>query len=380
MNYADKDMTINIKISVVMVCLLSLLAACKGRETDTTHSDGKQLTSSAGLLRISDNDGYYMVRITDPWDTTKILHSYQLVPRGEDVPRVAGSTKVEIPLQRTLVYSAVYTGVIDELGCADAITSVADAMYINNEAVKRGLAEGRITDVGSTMSPVVEKVVASKPDAILASPFQNAGYGAVGQLDIPIIEMADYMETTPLGRAEWIKLIGLLYGRYNEADSIYNGVTRAYHNLTKKVAHTSVRPKVLTETMINGVWNVPGGRSYKARMLQDAGATYPWADDTSAGSLDLDFSRVFDKAADADVWIATSYGYPMTRSTLSADYRPNERIKAFKTGNIYTCDTSVTPLFDEFPFHPERLLNDYVIILHPETAEGMTLHYFHKME
>lgn len=117
---------------------------------------------------------------------------------------------------------------VDELGAADAITAVADAGYINNERVKDGLAKGRITDVGSTMSPVVEKVVAASPDAILASPFQNAGYGAVGQLNIPIIEMADYMETTPLGRAEWIKLIGLLYGRYNVADSIYHEVSRAY--------------------------------------------------------------------------------------------------------------------------------------------------------
>ena len=131
--------------------------------------------------------------------------------------------------------------------------------------------------------------------------------------------------------------------------------------------------------MINGVWNVPGGRSYKVRMLQDAGASYPWSDDMSAGSLDMDFSRVFERASDADYWIATSYGYPMTRATLVADYRPNERFKAFKTGNIYTCDTSVTPLFDEFPFHPERLLNDYVVIFHPEAADGLTLNYFHKI-
>ena len=147
-----------------------------------------------------------------------------------------------------------------------------------------------------------------------------------------------------------------------------------------RVVDVASRPKVLTETLINGVWNVPGGRSYKVRMLQDAGASYPWADDTSAGSLDMDFSRVYDRASDADYWIATSYGYPMTRATLAADYRPNERFKAFQTGNVYTCDTSVTPLFDEFPFHPERLLNDYVVIFHPEAADGLTLNYFHKME
>lgn len=363
----------------VLSCMFLLLAACGDRKDVTADASGTPLTDTAKLLSITDNGGYYIVKITDPWDTAKILHSYQLVPRGEEVPRVVGTTKVEIPLKKSLVYSAVYAGIIDEMGAAKAITAVADAEYINNPYVRKGLAEGRITDVGSTMAPVVEKVVAASPDAILASPFQNAGYGAVGQLDIPIIEMADYMETTPLGRAEWIKLIGLLYGRYNVADSIYNAVSDAYNDMKGRVADVESRPKVLTETMINGVWNVPGGRSYKVRMLQDAGASYPWADDMSAGSLDMDFSRVFERASDADYWIATSYGYPMTRATLVADYRPNERFKAFKTGNIYTCDTSVTPLFDEFPFHPERLLNDYVVIFHPEAADGLTLNYFHKI-
>lgn len=363
----------------VLSCMFLLLAACGDRKDVTADASGTPLTDTAKLLSITDNGGYYIVKITDPWDTAKILHSYQLVPRGEEVPRVVGTTKVEIPLKKSLVYSAVYAGIIDEMGAAKAITAVADAEYINNPYVRKGLAEGRITDVGSTMAPVVEKVVAASPDAILASPFQNAGYGAVGQLDIPIIEMADYMETTPLGRAEWIKLIGLLYGRYNVADSIYNAVSDAYNDMKGRVADVESRPKVLTETMINGVWNVPGGRSYKVRMLQDAGASYPWADDMSAGSLDMDFSRVFERASDADYWIATSYGYPMTRATLVADYRPNERFKAFKTGNIYTCDTSVTPLFDEFPFHPECLLNDYVVIFHPEAADGLTLNYFHKI-
>lgn len=363
----------------VLSCMFLLLTACGDKKDATADVSGTPLTDTAKLLSITDNGGYYIVKITDPWDTAKILHGYQLVPRGEEVPRVVGTTKVEIPLKKSLVYSAVYAGIIDEMGAAKAITAVADAEYINNPYVRKGVADGSITDVGSTMAPVVEKVVAASPDAILASPFQNAGYGAVSQLDVPIIEMADYMETTPLGRAEWIKLIGLLYGQYNVADSIYNAVSDAYNDMKGRVADVESRPKVLTETMINGVWNVPGGRSYKVRMLQDAGASYPWSDDMSAGSLDMDFSRVFERASDADYWIATSYGYPMTRATLVADYRPNERFKAFKTGNIYTCDTSVTPLFDEFPFHPERLLNDYVVIFHPEAADGLTLNYFHKI-
>lgn len=343
-------------------------------------NEGEPMVSTAKLLDIRDLHGSYLVKIRNPWDTARILHTYHLVPRGGDVAPIPGATPVTIPLQKSVVYSSVHTGAVDELGAIGAVKGVADAAYFRLEPITEGLASGKITDIGSSSSPDVEKLVSLHPDAILTSPFKNAGYGPLEQLAVPIVEMADYMEYTPLGRAEWIKFIGLLYGKYQKADSIYRAVVKDYIAIKTTADSAFSRPKVLTETMVAGVWNVPGGASYKARMIADAGGDYPWSDDSSNGSLQLDFSGVFEKASDADIWITTSYAAPLSRATLARDYEPNKRFKAYADNNIYTCDTSVVPLFDEFPFHPERLLRDYVIMLHPELSGDRTLRYFHKAE
>lgn len=366
-----------IYVAVALVCL----GSCGRPSSASAEPDGDGMVTEAALLDIRDLHGSYLVTVRNPWDTTETLHAYHLVPRGgEDIPAVVGATRVTIPLERSIVYSGVHAGAIDELGGTVAVRGVADAQYFTLPAIRRGLAEGRIADVGNSMSPSVEKIVELSPDAILTSPYKNAGYGPLEQLAVPIIEMADYMEQTPLGRAEWIKFIGLLYGQYNRADSIFGSVVRGYNALRHAADSVAVRPKVITETLMSGVWMVPGGRSYKAQMLRDAGADYPWSDDTSSGSLQLDFPSVFERASDADFWITTTYGEPQTLASLQAAYKPNENFKAFRTGGVYNCDTSVKPLFEEFPFHPERLLADYMAIFHPETLPGYTLRYFRKVE
>lgn len=370
----------NILRNFSIIIALAFFASGCSRSAATPQQEGEKLTSEATLLDIRDMGGSYLVTIKNPWDTSAILHSYQLVPRGGDVPPRPGATTVEIPLTRSVVYSGVHGSAINELGATRSIIGVADAAYFTLPAIKAALVTGRIKDIGPSTRPIMERLVALRPDAIITSPYQNAGYGPLEQIDVPIIEMADYMESTPLGRAEWIKLLGLLYGQYNRADSLYHAVSQSYNAIAAKAAALSSHPKVITEQLISGIWAVPGGRSYKAQMLRDAGATYPWSDESSAGSLQLDFSAVFDKAADADFWFVTSYGLPLSRSMLRADYQGNERIKAWRDGNVYTCDTSVVPLFDEFPFHPERLLQDYVSIIHGEEATGLTPRYFHRAD
>ena len=227
------------------------------------------------------------------------------------------------------------------------------------------------------MSPSVESIVALAPDAILLSPFENAGHGALEQTGVPVIECADYLESTPKGRAEWVRFLGLLYGCSEKADSIYKASAGAYDEIAARVAQSAARPVVITEMLTDGYWFVPGGSSYMARLLQDAGADYPWSNNNSVGSLQLDFSTVYAKAADADFWLIRTYGHDMTLDDLRSVYLLNSQFKAFKTGNVFVADTSEAPLFEEFPFHPELLLEEYAMIFHPELAGGR-LRYFHR--
>lgn len=368
-----KHFMINIAAALVLSLVTMALVSCGGGNS-VAVTEGN-IVGEATLLRIVPDGRGELVEVVNPWDTTRLLGRYYLSADGAQGP--AGAVSVRVPLERSAVFGTVHLGAVEELGALDRVAAVADAQYVGSAAVRSALAEGRMADIGQSMSPSLERIMALRPDALLVSPFENTGHGVLDNAGLTIIEMADYMEPTPLGRAEWIRFIGRLYGRAAEADSVYRAVREAYTALARQSAGLSPRPRVITEQLTDGYWFVPGGDSYMARLLADAGADYPWADTRSAGSLQLDFSAVLARGGDADYWIIRTYGEDLTLDALRERYPLNARIKAYSTGGVYSCNTAVSPLFEEFPFHPERLLADYAAIFAGRGDTG--LRYFHRV-
>ena len=372
-----------LSLSLALSATAAILTSCSGAGSSAgAEVSGDTLTAGADLLTLVDCGSYVVADIKNPWDSTRLLQRYVLVPDSAGNPEgLPAGTVVRTPLRNSLVYSGVHAGAIRDLGAIDAVRGVADAGYFTVAEVKAGLKSGAVMDVGSSMSPDIERVTVLGPDAILASPYQNSSYGLIERLGIPIIECADYMESTPLGRAEWIKLIGELYGCRHEADSIYKEVSAEYSRLATRAASASSHPKVITERLTNGVWFVPGGRSYMSSIITDAGGVNPWADTPDAGSIQLDFASVFDKAHDADIWLIRNYGPELTLSELKSSYDLNSRIKAFENGDVYVADTSTSTLFDDFPFHPEKLLREYILLfLGPDYAGTDKTQYYQRIE
>ncbi len=363
------------RIFAPIALLIALMAASCGGKSGEVKTDAPELypdiTRHAELLSIRDlGRGAMLVDVANPWDTTALLGSYLLLSgdeRPDSVPPRTRLAELRVPLERTAVFSAIHAGAVEELGAAARVAAVADAEYFKG-AIASMVARGSVADLGSSLSPSMEKVAMVKPDAFLLYPMQNAGHGAIENSGVPIVEMADYMESTPLGRAEWIRLLGLLYGRAAVADSIFAGVEADYEALVAKTSRLENRPKVLTEMLTSGYWFVPGGRSYMARLIKDAGGEYPWEADKSSGSLQLDFSAVYARAADADIWLIKTFGTDITRADLREAYPLNSQFKAFKRGGVYSADTKVSPLYEEFPFHPERLLKEYASIFSGDTT------------
>lgn len=372
------------KTIAVLFLLLALLfpllrLSCSGTEEKVAAETPElfpDITTRAGLLSMRElGNGAVLVDVANPWDTATLLASYLLLDgekRPDSVPPRQRLAELRVPLERSAVFSAIHAGAIEELGETGRVAAVADAEYFKG-AFARGIADGSIADLGSSLSPSMEKITLASPDAFLMYPMQNAGHGALENSGIPIIEMADYMETTPLGRAEWIRLLGRLYGRAAEADSIFKSVESKYNALAAKASKLEKRPKVLTEMLTSGYWFVPGGNSYMARLITDAGGEYPWAGDKSTGSLQLDFSAVYARAADADIWLIKTYGSDLTLAGLREVYPLNSQIKAFKKGGVYFADTQKVTLYEEFPFHPELLLEEYAAIFSGNTDN---LRYF----
>ena len=351
---------------ILVLMVVSLLCSCfRGGKSGVTLDVQDSVITSAKLLSMQRTADYTLVTVADPWKGG-VLHRYVLVPDGASLPAdLPDGTLVRTPIKNALVYSSVHTSLMRELGALDALRGVVDKQYFNDSDIAAGVADGRIADCGNSMNPTVERVIDMQPDAILLSPYQDASYGQIAKLDIPIIECADYLEYDPLGRAEWVKFYGELLGKRDEADSLYQAVVSAYQDMKDKAAAAQTHPSVVTEMVINGIWNVPGGQSYMARILHDAGGRYPWADDPNTGSLALDFNQVLAVAQDVDYWFIKWTNINSLKD-LQGAYDLNKEMAAFQNKHVYVCDTDKSRFFDRIPFHPEVLLREFAAILHPE--------------
>ena len=370
-------------LSAHIVTIVLLLSACGGGGKTSSAFEGKVLPLKyAENLTLIQSEGYTEARLRNPWDTTSILRTYILVDKDKEVPNhLPEGTLVRTPLSKALVYTATHCNLIHELGAIKSIGGICEIQYIKVPEIVEGCANGTIVNAGEGTNPDIEKIIDLHPDALLLSPYENSGgHGQVEKLKIPIIECADYMETSALGSAEWIRFYGLLFGREALADSIFAEVEKNYNDLKVLATAQQARPRLMCEVKSGSAWYVSGGRSTTGKLYADAGADYIFASYPNAGGVPLSFETVFDKAQDADVWLM-KYNHPKdkTYQSLQEDYAPYANFKAFKDKNIYHCNTAYRPYYEDFPFHPDRVLKDLIKIFHPSLLPEHELKYFSKL-
>lgn len=420
---------------------LLVLTACQGGKTTAGEAEegdtlkmkyAKLLTivkhgekGTASLDEDAENAEYQYaeVNVANPWKAGTLLHRYILIPKGkegdETVTRLAlqrtsgmGCTTdtVRTPVARSAVFIAPHCQLMYELGCQQAIRGVCDLNYINIPDVRKraasagnASAQNSIVDCGSSMAPDIERIIALKPEAILVSPFENSGgYGKLDKLHIPIIEAADYMESSPLGRAEWMKFYGMLFGKDKNisttaagkaseaavgkaseatagkaseatlpascelrADSLFAQIEKEYLKLKAEAGKLPKGLSILTERKMGNVWYVPGGQSTIGILLKDANARYIFSDDQHSGSLPMSPEQILAKGSQVDVWAFKYFGgAPLSQVQLLQEYDGYKALAAFSRGNIYQVDTSTVPYFELTSFHPELLLREFIILAH----------------
>lgn len=390
-----------------------LMAACQGGKTaaaDVEAGDTLEMKYAKLLTIVKHGDGeeasdeaegidyqYAEATIANPWKAGTMLHRYILIPKGEEGDKTVAmlakrrstgarctTDTVRTPVESNLVFTAPHCQLLTELGCQNAITGVCDKDYINIPDIKsRAQADAKVAhpimDCGSSMQPDIERIIALHPEALLISPFENSGgYGKLDKLRIPVIETADYMETSPLGRAEWIKLYGLLLGS-SKADSLFSAIEKEYLQLKAEAAKLPLGLSILTERKTGNVWYVPGGKSTMGILLRDAHARYIFADDTHSGSLSMSPEQIIAKGNQVDVWAFKYFGgNALTKQDLLAEYQGYQALKAFQTGTVYETDTSCEPYFELTSFHPEILLREFIILSHPEAGDKFGKLRFYK--
>ena len=370
-------------LSAYIVTLVLLLSACGGGSKTSSAFDGEIIPLKyAENLTLIKGEGYTEARLRNPWDTTALLRTYILVDKDSEMPKhLPEGTLVRTPLSKALVYTATHCNLIHELGTVKSIGGICELQYIKVPEIIEGCQNGTIVNAGEGTNPDMEKIIDLHPYALLLSPYENCGgHGQVEKLKTPIIECADYMETSALGSAEWIRFYGLLFGRETLADSIFAEVEKNYNELKALATSQPVKPRLVCELKSGSAWYVSGGRSTTGKLYADAGADYVFASYPNPGGVPLSFETVFDKAQDADVWLM-KYNHPTdkTYKSLREDYAPYANFKAFKEKNIYHCNTAHKKYYEDFPFHPDKVLKDLIKIFHPSLLPEYELKYFSKL-
>jgi len=366
---------------IQLLIIAVLLTACGGaKKKASQQAEGDAVAFKyATHISIEKFDGYTVATIKNPWKEGMVLHRYVMIPADQEVPNhIPSGTIVRTPLKRAVMFTTMHCAMLMEFGKQSCISGVADLKYIKIPWIQEQVAKGRITDVGDGMSPVIEKIIDEHPDALFLSPFENSGgYGKLEEINIPIIECADYMEASPLARAEWLRFYGMLFGCEERADMLFQSVDNSYQQLKALAAKAKTKPSVLVDKVTGSVWYVPGGKSTIGQMIKDANGQYAWADDEHSGSISLPFETVLERAGDADVWLFRySSDHDITYDELLSEHHGYNQINAFKQQTAYGCNVENSLFYEESPFHPERLLGDFIHILHPELEIMYSMRYF----
>ncbi|MCK5856660.1 MAG: ABC transporter substrate-binding protein [Bacteroidales bacterium] len=382
----------------ISLSLLLLLSSCnsdmKSKKEVTTHN--AESVSKANVFEVSidyaegflveNHDNYKRLTVFNPWDSSAKLGVYILVntEHANDVKLKVDEMLIRLPLNRVAIMSSSNIGYFDLLQKMNLIKAVGDENRLYNKYLRERIAESKVKVLGNSVAINKEELIVCNCDA-----FIQTAYDATSSQDmllikagVPLVYNIDWMEKTPLARAEWIKFIGLLSNENEMADSIFNSIVNNYSNLKDLADSMEYKPDVLIGALYKDVWYMPGGQSFKARMVADAGTNYHWADDFANGSLALSFETVLEQQIDAPIWIEVPF--KTKEDLLSSDLR-YAYLDAFKIGTMYhhMKRTNITGGNDYWEMglcRPDELLSDLIRIVHPENMPDGELKYYERVK
>ncbi len=330
---------------------------------------------------------YKVITVREPFPGAAGEVSYLLVQCGTPVPAgYDGVPVIEVPVRNIVAMSTTYLPFLEDLSLLDRLAGVDAFTYINSEAVNDLAAAGKLAEVGSGAEVNVETVLDLDPDLVMTYASGSSDYDAHPKLEevgVPVVLNADYLDADPLARTEWVKFIAAFFNAEGAADAWFEKTVAEYEALTALTASLEVRPTVLVNTPYEGTWYLPGGQSFFARFLEDAGGDYLWAEDASTSSLFLDFEAVYDQAAAADFWVNIGF-YGTLADLQGADARFTE-FQAFQEGAVYNNDARQNAaggfdFYESGVARPQVILADLIKIFHPNLLPDHELVYYRQME
>jgi len=362
-----------------------LLAGCGKDKPVAVVQKSRNLMEAASGLELYDYDGYSVVRVLEPWPGAKRSYTYVLRQKNGKVPDSLRSyTTVDVPIRSIVATSTTHIPSLEMLHVENMLVGFPNTRYISSERTRARIESGKVKELGGNRDLDTEAVIDLHPDVVMGNGIDdhNPGYDNLMRAGIPVLLNGDWNEKTPLGRAEWIKLFGVLFGKEAEAQRLFRQIRSDYNAIRQTAMAAKHRPTVLVGAMYEDVWNLPQGNSWGALFIADAGGDYLWKDASGTGSLQLPFERVFERGQNADFWIGPGQFASFAElDAASAHYR---EFRSYKERNIFSFSsrkgkTGGILYYELASNRPDLVLKDLVSILHPELMPGYQPVFFDRL-
>ena len=368
----------------IFLIAIYIFSGCGNTEKQVSIKTGGNTAANGFAIEKQDElAGWTKLTVFNPWEKAKnVSVEYYLADRNTWVPeQLSGKRIIRTPVQRVICLSTTHLAYIEKLGESDKVAGISGSQYISNPEIRRRMEQGAVPDVGYGQNLNYELIVSLKPELVMVYGIGSevTGYSQkLEELGIPVVMVGEYLEETPLGKAGWIKFFGAFFEKEDVADAYFNYIESEYNRLRMLVKNESNKPKVLVGSPYKDAWWVPGGSSYLANLIADAGGDYLGRKNPSHESYVISFENALAWGSNADVWINMS-NMSSKKELLGADQRFGN-FQVFKKGKMYNNIKRLSShggndFWESGTVNPHLVLRDLIKIFHPGLIDEELIYY-----
>lgn len=384
--FAKKNLMTRFFQIIVSLLVVFTFTQCKKQNDIQKVIIPKNEVQYAKGFSIINYDGYSVLKVINPWPKADKTYTYILKEKDGIVPdSLKKNPIINVPIKSIVVTSTTHIPSLEMLGVEKSLVGFPNLKYISSEKVRALIDAKKVKELGTNQSLNTEVLIDLQPDVVIGYGLDNSNptLDNLEKNGLKILLNGDWNEQTPLGKAEWIKFFGAMYGKQDKANELFSKIEKDYLKTIEIAKRANSKPTVLAGDIFEGKWYLPSGTSWGSLILKEAQSDYLWAATTGTGSLSLSFETVFEKGKDADIWI-TSGQFATLAEMVNANPHYTQ-FKAFKNKNVYSFankkgKTGGVLYYELAPNRPDIVIKDIVKILHPELLVGYKPFFFEKLK
>jgi iron complex transport system substrate-binding protein len=371
---------------ILLIVLAFPLMQCKKEVNQQKNNIPKNEIQYAKGFSILNHEGYSVITVSNPWPKANKSYTYILKEKNGIVPDSLNQFPVIlVPIKNIVVTSTTHIPSLEMLGVEKTLVGFPNLNYISSEKVRALIDAKKVKELGANQALNTEVLIDLQPDVIIGYGLDNNNptLDNLQKNGLKVLLNGDWNEQSPLGKAEWIKFFGAVYGKQELANSLFSKIEKDYLQTLEIAKRGTSHPTILAGDMYEDKWYLPQGTSWGCQLLKEAQGNYLWAETTGTGSLSLSFETVLVKGKNANIWI-TSGQFGSLQEMLDAN--PHyAQFKAFQNKNVFSFSgrkgkTGGVLYYELAPNRPDIVLKDIVKILHPELLRGYKPFFFEKLK